>query len=61
MVAAQRSWDGMIRESQRMQVDGDITRTREVSASRGSNDAREDGIDLSTSISNDSWRLFGQI
>ncbi len=35
MVAAQRSWDGMIRESQRMQVDVDITKTREVSAESG--------------------------
>lgn len=33
-MAARRSWDGMSRESQRMQVDVDITRTREVSASR---------------------------
>jgi hypothetical protein len=51
----------MIRELQRMQVDVDITRTREVSASRESKDACEDGIDLSTSISNDNRMLFGQI
>lgn len=60
-MAAQRSWDGMIRESQRMQVDVDITRSREVSASRESKDASEDGIGLSTSVLNDKWMLFGQI